>query len=335
MEHLSLRYKSLAPVMQGWHGFRCGSGDPFSFQKAPFMRDDQKGVLAMVTACTVWGLSPLYYAQVAHVPPLEVLCYRSLWSLLFFALILGVQGRLAEVRAAMSSPRRLLIILAAACMISANWFGFIYAISTGQGLEASLGYYIFPLVAVVIGMAVFGEVLRRAQWVAVCLATVAVVTLTVGLGVAPWIALALAGTFGAYGMIKKSLDVGPVVSVTAEVLLLAPLAIAWLWFRGTGAGGGNDLTTHVILALSGPLTASPLILFSFAAHRVRMATVGLVQFLNPTLQFTCAIFMGGVLTMWHAIAFPMIWIALVIYSVSIWRQDAAKPASNAATSSTT
>ncbi|MFT5066907.1 MAG: chloramphenicol-sensitive protein RarD [Yoonia sp.] len=302
------------------------------------MRDDQKGVLAIITACIVWGLSPLYFAQVTHVPPLEVLSYRCLWSLAFFVLILAVQGRLSEVSTAIANPRQMLIILAAAVLIAINWFGFIYAISTGQGIEASLGYYIFPLVAVVIGMGVFGEVLRRAQWIAVGLATIGVAVLTIGLGVAPWIAFVLAGTFGAYGMIKKQLNLGPVVSVTAEVLLIAPFAALWIAFRGTGAGGDNDLATHAILALSGPLTASPLIMFSFAARRVRMATVGLVQYLNPTLQFGCAaLIMGEAVTRWHAIAFPIIWTALIVYSVSLWRQDraVANPASSAATSSTT
>ena len=288
------------------------------------MREDQKGVLAIIMACTVWGLSPLYYAQVIHVPPLEVLSYRCLWSLAFFILILFFQGRLSEVYMAVVKPRQMLVILAASVLIAINWFGFIYAISTGQGIEASLGYYIFPLVAVVIGMGVFGEVLKRLQWVAVGFAAIGVMVLAIGLGVAPWIALILAGTFGVYGMIKKQLALGSVVSVTAEVLLIAPFAVLWLVFRGTGAGGGNDLVTHAILLLSGPLTASPLIFFSFAARRVSMATVGLVQYLNPTLQFGCAVLiMGEVVTRWHGIAFPIIWTALILYSISLWRQERA------------
>ncbi len=301
------------------------------------MTDGTKGVSAMILACTVWGLSPLYYAQLVHVPPLEVLCYRSLWSLAFFALILGVQGRLAEVRDALSNPRQVLTIFVAAAMIAGNWFGFIFAISNGQGIEASLGYYIFPLVAVVIGKLVFAEKLKFAQWVAVGIAAFGVAVLTFGLGVAPWIALWLAGTFGAYGMIKKQLPLGPVVSVTSEVLLLAPLAIAWIAVMGTGAGGSNEIGTHALLALSGPLTASPLILFSFAARRVRMSTVGLVQYLNPTLQFgVAALIMGELVTKWHAMAFPIIWIGLLVYTVSLWRQDraAAKASSKVVMSGT-
>lgn len=277
-----------------------------------------KGILALLAACTVWGLSPLYYHLLAHVPPLEVLCYRTLSSLVFFAGLLAVQGRLGQVAAALRNPRTLMLICAAAVMISLNWFGFIYTISIGNGLSASLGYYMFPLVAVVLGRLVFKESLSRAQMAAVALAALAVAVLTAGLGVAPWIALGLASTFGAYGVVKKGLDLGGVVSVTAEVAVLAPLALVWLVLRGTEIGNHAlnwyDLS---LLAFSGILTGLPLILFSIAARRVRLSTVGLVQYLNPTLQFGCAVlFFGNALTLWHSIAFPMIWAALAIYSVS-------------------
>jgi chloramphenicol-sensitive protein RarD len=305
--------------------------------KGRSMTESTKGILAMIVACTVWGLSPIYYVQLTHVPPLEILCYRGLWSLAFFTLILLFQHRLSEVIAALANPRQVLRIFCGAVMISTNWFGYIYAISTAQGMEASLGYFIFPLVAVLLGRIVFQERLSTMQAVAVGLATVAVIVLTVGLGVAPWIALLLAATFGMYGLIKKSLPVGPVVSVAVEVLTLAPLAIAWLVFAGTGAGSDNAVGTHILLGLSGPLTAGPLILFGFAARRARLSTIGLVQYLNPTLQFLCAaVIFAEPFTQWHAIAFPVIWIALVIYSVSAWRQDRAerRVVSNAATSGT-
>lgn len=282
------------------------------------MTDTGKGIAAMVLACTIWGLSPLYYYMVKHVPPLEVLSYRALWSLIFFLLILAAQRRLSLVSTAIRSS--FWVILFAAVMISSNWFGFIFAIQTGQGMEASLGYYIFPLVAVFLGWLLFSETLSKAQWGAIALAGAAVITLTVGLGVAPWIAVALACTFAAYGVLKKRLDVGPVVSVTAEVAVLSPLSIGFiLWF-----GGHLDWQTHLVLALSGPLTASPLILFSYAARRVRMSTVGVVQYLNPTLQFGCAVIaFSEPFTPWHGIAFPMIWTALIIYSASAYRQDKA------------
>ena len=283
------------------------------------------GILALIAACTVWGLSPLYYHLLAHVPPLEVLCYRTIWSLIFFAGLLAVQGRLGQVRSALAAPRTLMVIVAAAVMISLNWFGFIYSISIGNALEASLGYYMFPLVAVVLGWLVFRESLSRAQIAAVAIAALAVVVLTAGLGVAPWIALFLAGTFGAYGVLKKGLDLGGVVSVTAEVAVLAPFAVLWLILRGTEIGAhAVDWSDMALLTLSGLLTGLPLILFSFAARRVRLSTVGLVQYLNPTLQFACAVlFFGNLLTPWHAIAFPMIWAALALYSLSAVRAERA------------
>ncbi|MEJ6397975.1 EamA family transporter RarD [Yoonia sp. 208BN28-4] len=302
------------------------------------MTEGTKGILAMVIACVTWGLSPIYYAMLKHVPPFEVLCYRALWSLAFFAGILLLQGRLREIATALKSPKRFMIVTAAAVLISVNWFGYIYAISTAQGVEASLGYYIFPIVAVVLGRVVFGERLDRLQWLAVALVTGAVVVLTAGLGVAPWIALVLAVTFGFYGVIKKQLDLGPVVSVTAEVLILSPIAIGWIVVAGTGAGGGNDIKTHVLLALSGPLTATPLILLSYAARRARLSTLGLVQYLNPSLQFFCAVVIfAEPFTRWHGIAFAIIWAALALYSVASLRQDRAarKRASSVGTSGTT
>lgn len=297
-----------------------------------------KGILAMALACTFWGLSPLYYAMLKHVPPLEVLCYRALWSLVFFAAVLELQGRLKLLTSALGTPKSFVVVTIAAALISVNWFGYIFAISTDRVVEASLGYYIFPLVAVLLGRVVLGETLRPVQWLAVVLATCAVIALTAGLGVAPWIALVLATTFGLYGLIKKQLDLGPVVSVTAEVVVLAPLALTWLWLAGTGAGSGNDLTTHLLLALSGPLTAAPLILFSYAARRARLSTIGLVQYLNPTLQFFCAVVIfAEPFTQWHAVAFAMIWIGLIAYSASSLRQDRAarKREVSVATSGTT
>lgn len=292
------------------------------------MREATKGVLAMIAACTVWGLSALYYDQLDAVPPLEVLAHRTLWSAIFFSVVLAFQGRLRELPRLMRG-RRALITLTAALMISANWFLFIFSIQVGHAMQASLGYYIFPLVAVLIGMLAFGERIGAAQAVAVALAVLAVLVLTIGLGVAPWISVTLAVTFGVYGLIKKRLDAGPVVSVTAEVLMLAPLSFIYLAGLQTGAWGGgapvefgHDLRVSLLLAFSGILTGGPLILFSYAARRVNMATVGLIQYLNPTLQFLVAtLILGEAFTRWHLIAFALIWTALAIYSVQTLRQD--------------
>ncbi|ARE38515.1 RarD [Rhodovulum sp. P5] len=312
------------------------------------MDEARKGVLAMIGASVIWGLSSMYYKLLAHVPPEEVLGHRTLWSLVFFGLVLAGQGRLGELARLLTRPRALALVAFAALMVSTNWFFFIYSIQIGRAVEASLGYYIFPLVAVALGYLLLGERHSPVKWGAVGLACLAVAGLTWGLGAAPWVSLALAVTFGLYGLAKRGVPAGPVVSVTAEVFLLAPVALVWLWgVHGHGWPGltgrtlatfGHDLSDSVLLMLSGPLTATPLILFSYAAKRIGYATLGLVGYVNPTLQFFVAtLVFGEAFTGWHAFAFALIWTALAIYSAESLRQDrAARRASiKASTSSTT
>ncbi len=290
------------------------------------MREAAKGIWAMVAACLIWGTAPLYYKMLAHLPAVDVVAHRILWSTLTFLALLALQGRLGDLRRALATRAEVAVIGFAALTITLNWTIFIMAISWGRVTEASLGYYLYPLVAVLIGMLAFGERLSRVQGVAVGLALLAVALLTWGLGAAPWIAMVLATSFGLYGLVKKRLTVGPVVSVTAEVLLIAPFAAAILiWHSAQGQG---VLTTAprdlALLVVSGALTATPLILFSYATTRVRMATVGLVQYLNPTLQFLCAVaVLGEPFGPWHALAFGLIWTAVAIYSVAAVVQDRA------------
>ena len=225
-----------------------------------------------------------------------MLAYRTVWSLVFFGLVLGLQGRLHMLWRAVANPASRKVIAAAAIFISINWFLFIWSIHAGRATEASMGYYIFPLVAVLIGRVVLGEQLSRTQWVAITLAASGVLSLTVGLHIVPWISLVLASTFGLYGLIKKRLDLGPVVSVSAEVLLLCPLGLGWLvYLHSSGQGGafGQDLTQSLLLMAAGPITAMPLILFSYGARRLTLSTVGIVQYINPTLQFLVAVLIFG------------------------------------------
>lgn len=298
------------------------------------MTETRKGVLAMVAACVIWGLSPLYYKLIADIPPLEVLSHRTLWSLAFFGAVLIFQGRLRQVAVLLGQWRAMLVVGFAALMISTNWFLYIFSIQTGHTIQASLGYYMFPLVAVVLGRLVFGERLGAVQWGAVVLAALAVAVLAAGLGAVPWISLVLATTFGLYGLVKKRSAAGPVVSVTAEVLLLSPLAAIWLWGVHTqgwqgivarpGAVFGSNWGDSLMLVFSGPITAGPLILFSYASRRISLATVGLVQYLNPSLQFLIAVAVfAEPFTRAHALAFGLIWLALAIYSAQAVAQDRA------------
>ncbi|WP_291727107.1 EamA family transporter RarD [Leisingera sp. F5] len=287
------------------------------------MTEAAKGILAMVSACVVWGLSGIYYNALSHVPPEQVLSHRALWSFLFFAGVLLFQGRIGALGAAFSGRRNIMFLVLATAMISLNWFVFISSVQTGYATEASLGYYIFPLLSVLLGRLVFGEQLTRAQVAAVGLAALAVAVLSFGLGAAPLIPLVLAISFALYGVAKKQIPLGPVVSVTAEVLLILPVALAVIWLTG-GAGFLDSTTTAVMLAFSGILTGLPLILFSYAAKRVRLGTVGVLQYLNPTLQFLVAVLVfAEPFTPWHGAAFALIWSAVAVFSFSALRQERA------------
>jgi len=290
------------------------------------MTEAQKGISAMIGACVIWGLSPIYYKLLAHIPPQEVLAHRGLWSLVFFAGMLALQGRLGELPALMRTRRRAGLVVLASLMISINWFLFIFATQISRNTETSLGYYIYPLVAVLIGRFAFGERLGNAQRLAVALAGLAVVVLTWGSEGVAWISITLALTFGLYGAIKKGLPAAPVVSVTGEVLVFLPVAVVLLVLaHGSGQGAfGLNLRDSALLIASGPVTAAPLILFSHAARRVSMSTVGVLQYINPTLQILVAVaIFAEPLSRWHVIAFALIWLALAIYSGAALRQDRA------------
>lgn len=286
------------------------------------MSEARKGVIAMIGACLIWGFAPILYKQLSHLPPAEILAHRTLWSFATFGAVLMGQGRLRELGRLFRAGSQTALLICAAVVISVNWFFFIFAIGIGHAIEASIGYYIYPLVAVLAGRVVFGESISRWQVAAVALAGLAVLVLTVGFGVAPWISLVLAVSFTSYGVLKRWISAGPVLSVTGETLVLAPLALGYLalWGQGGFSGSARDA---VMLVLSGPLTATPLILFSYANKRAPMAHVGLTQYLNPTLQFlVAALVFAEPVTRWHAIALPMIWLALALYSWSAFRRPA-------------
>lgn len=290
------------------------------------MNDTIKGFLAILAACVIWGLSGLYYKVLAAVPPLEVLAHRTLWSVVFLVIFLVLLGRLAEVGKALDKSS-LLRLAFAAVMVSANWFFFIWSVQSGHALEASFGYYIFPLVAVLMGFVIFKERLKMLQTLAVTLVLLAVLTLGFGLGIAPWIAGCIALTMGFYGVIKKGLQISSLVSVLIEVVILSPIALfVLIYFHSNeqSAGGyfGSDVKTTVLLIFSGILTAGPLILFSYAAQRLRMATVGLLQYLNPSLQFVVAVFaFGEAISVWHLVALAIIWLAISLYSFAAFQRQ--------------
>ena len=288
------------------------------------MSDQTKGLIAMIGACIIWGLSPIAFKAMTGIPPSEVLGHRAIWSLVIFGAVLAVRGQLGALFAVLKVRRTLLLLTVASCLIMGGWWIFIWAIQSGRATESAMGFYIFPLVAVLFGRLLFGERLNRVQWAAVGLVALAVVLLTIGAGTLPWVALVLATNFAIYGVIKKSLNLGPVVSVTAEVLVMLPVAGWLLWQAGHNGGGhfGGWTRETALLIFAGPLTAVPLILFSYAAPRLTLTSTGLVSYVNPTLQFFCAVVLfGEVFTGWHVQAFVLIWMALALYSYATARQE--------------
>ena len=285
-----------------------------------------KGILAILVACVLWGCSGLLYDSMPEIPAFEIMAHRTLWAFVFFLCVLMVQGRGMAPLRLLRSGTNFLVVAVGAVMVGINWLMFVSAIQIDMALEASLGYFIYPLIAVMLGRFLFGERLGTMQAVAVTLAALAVVVLTAGVGVAPWLALLLAGSFALYGAVKKRLEAGPVVSVAAEALLLLPMMLGLLVViaaRGE-AHFGASLRDSLLLMLTGPVTAVPLMLFSYALRRVSMATVGLLSYLNPSLQFLVAtLIMKEPFGPWHAAAFAMIWTALALYTQASWRYDRA------------
>ena len=282
------------------------------------MTQPVKGAIAMLLACLTWGFAPLYYSFLSHLGPEEILSHRTLWSVVTFVSVISVTGRRRETLRVLKLPKTMALILLAGVMIGINWYVFIFSVGAGRVTESSLGYYIFPLVMVLLGLVVFRETLSKLQWMSVALALIAVIVLTYGLGRAPWLAMIISFTFGIYGLLKRIIKVDSVISVTLEVVFLLPFAVAYLcWF-----GSMPDAPTLALLMFSGLITAGPLMLMTYATQTVRMATVGLVQYLNPVLQFFCAIvLLGEVLTSWHMIAIGLIWIALAFYTVAVFKAE--------------
>ena len=282
------------------------------------MTQPVKGAIAMLLACLTWGFAPLYYSFLSHLGPEEILSHRTLWSVVTFVSVISVTGRRRETLRVLKLPKTMALILLAGVMIGINWYVFIFSVGAGRVTESSLGYYIFPLVMVLLGLVVFRETLSKLQWMSVALAVIAVIVLTYGLGRAPWLAMIISFTFGIYGLLKRIIKVDSVISVTLEVVFLLPFAVAYLyWF-----GSMPDAPTLALLMFSGLITAGPLMLMTYATQTVRMATVGLVQYLNPVLQFFCAIvLLGEVLTSWHMIAIGLIWTALVFYTVAVFKAE--------------
>jgi chloramphenicol-sensitive protein RarD len=286
--------------------------------------DDRRPGLAFgLGAYALWGLFPLYFPLLEPAGGLEIVAHRVVWSLLFIALLLTVTRGWAQVRAAVTDRRALLILVGAALLIGVNWLVFVYGVNSGQVVETSLGYFINPLVSVLLGVVVLSERLRPAQWVAVAIAAVAVTVLTLDYGRPPWIALALAATFGLYGLLKKLVRVAAAPGLFLETAIVAGpaiAAIAVLHAQGQGTFG-NAGTGHLLLLVgSGVATAVPLLLFAAATRRVPLSTIGLLQYLTPSMQLAIGVFVyGEPMPVMRLVGFAVVWLALAVFTVDSLR----------------
>ncbi len=276
------------------------------------------GLVYAALAFTIWGLFPLYFQLISTVPPLEVVLHRSAWSLVFVMCILTVRGRWQWLLDAWRAPRRLLLFATTALLLSTNWLIYVYAVQSGHVVEASLGYFINPLVNVVLGVLVLKERMTTVQWLAVLLAACGVAWLTWQGGRLPWIALVLAGSFGLYGLLRKTAVLGPLEGLALENMLLAPVvlpALAWWTFDRGGALAQGPATQIGWLMLGGPLTALPLLFFAAAARRLTLSTLGMVQYLGPTLQLIIGVWwLHEPFSSQRLIGFVLIWSGLALVS---------------------
>lgn len=280
------------------------------------------GVAYGLAAYLAWGLAVLYFKAIARVPAFEILAHRIVWSAPLLVAWLAWRGRLREIRPALADRRTLLTLFASTALIATNWLLFIRAVSSGHVVEASLGYYINPLVSVLLGMVFLRERLRPAQWASVLLAAAGVAYFALTLGSLPAIALVLAVTFGLYGLLRKTVRVDGALGLTVETSLLFPVALAFLLARGAEKdlvfGDGAAITA--LLLAAGIVTTLPLLWFTNAVRRLRLATIGFLQYLAPTIQLLLAVALyGEPFTRTHLVTFACIWIALANYSADAWR----------------
>lgn len=286
-------------------------------------REAAVGVGYALLAYGLWGFSPIYFKAIQHVPALDVLGHRVVWSVLLLTVLLAVRRRLGEILAVLGDFGQLRWLLVSAVLISANWGIYIHAVQSDRILEASLGYYINPLVSVFLGMIFLKETMRPWQWFAVALAAAGTFNMAFSLGEVPWLSLALAFSFGFYGLVRKAAPVPPMLGLFVETLLVTPIALIflfWLNAEGTGSFGHIDRYTDLMLIAASLVTALPLLWFTNGAKRLRLSTIGMFQYIAPTTQFVLAVFVyGESFTTAHAITFGLIWLALALYTFGVVR----------------
>ena len=297
---------------------------------APASQPTASGLAPALGAYLIWGFLPLYLVLVKSVPAFEFVGWRIIWTLPLCLAIVAVRRQFPELRAALGSPRSLLALLASSVLIGINWFVYIWAIMAGEVYATSIGYYLNPLLNVLLGTLVLGERLSRRQWLAVAIAAVAVALLAAGAITSLWISLTLGFSFGLYGLVRKQISVGSLPGLTIESAILLPVAvgIAW-WYAASpqGSAFGQDLGMSLLIVFSGVVTAVPLLMFAIAARRMDYSTLGFIQYLSPTIVFFLGLFVfGQPLAPAKLVSFVLIWVAVGVFVWDLWAKRRAASA---------
>jgi len=289
-----------------------------------------RGYVLGLTAYVIWGLFPIYFKAIQHIPSLEIIVHRAIWSALFGAILLMLWKHPGWWRELREHPKRLLVLAGCGLLIASNWLVYVWAVNNERMLEASLGYYINPLINVLLGLLILGERLRRLQWVAVGLAAIGVAQQVWQVGSLPWVSLVLALTFGFYGLIRKKAPVAALPGLVVETWLLLPVALAWLALHPAAMSNQAEFWSSsqwLWLAAAGPVTLIPLVCFNAAARHLPYTTLGFLQYIAPTLVMLQAIFLFGEhFDPAKLMAFAFIWAGLAVYSLDIWLSLRKRPA---------
>ncbi|MBP6012510.1 MAG: EamA family transporter RarD [Alphaproteobacteria bacterium] len=284
-----------------------------------------RGVIYGASAYVTWGIIPIFWKYLAHVGAVEIVAHRIVWTLIFALAAHSAWGRMPKLWAALRNPKVVLTLVASALLIAVNWGIFIWAVTVDRIIDTSLGYYINPLVSFVLGVVWLGERLTKVQLIAIALAVLGVINQTVAIGYLPWVSLALAVSFGFYGLIRKTVAVESLEGLTIEAIILMPVSLAYIvylvWTQ-QGAYMHVSLATDLLLILAGPITAIPLLLFAAGARLVRLSTMGFLQYLAPSISLMIAVFLyHEPFTQAHAVTFALIWSALALVSWEALRRE--------------
>lgn len=299
------------------------------------MSENSKGIIFALGAYLIWGFLPIYWKQVEHISSYELIAHRVLWAFIFMIVFILVTNRMhlfyKDLKFIFRDKKKVIALFAASTVITTNWLLYIVAVNNGHILDASLGYYINPLISILIGFVILGERFSKSQWTAIIIVFLGVTYLAVGLGSAPWISLTLALSFSIYGLIKKVINMDAVFALAVETFVLAPFALIYILFlEGSGGGNFGINADSLVMMGTGVITAVPLLLFSLGAQRIRLSLIGILQYFAPTIMLLLGVFMyGEAFTDIHTVAYILIWSGLAIYTFSriqeMRRQSAKKP----------